>query len=187
MLMSPFSVHTTITQCPVTKTFTNEKTTSVEVFQSESTVYETVTSTICTKCYGPSPAPVAVIAAGPSPPTVTEAGVAAIPEVPGSPASFAVVTMTIVPVSDSPAPVPADSDVPAPQPAPPSESPVDSPLFPGKASPPYGSTGTSFASSPAFTAGPTGPTIDAFKGAASRTGAGVLGCLVIGLMAALML
>lgn len=181
--MSAFSVHTTVTQCPVTKTFSTEKTTSVEVFQSESTVYETVTSTICTKCYGPSPVPVAVIASGPSPPSVTEAGVAAIPDVPGSPNSFAVVTMTIVPVSDSPAPVPADSGVPAPQPAPPSESP----LFPGKGSPPYGSTGTIFASSPAFTAGPTGPTIDAFKGSASRTGAGLLGCLVVSLMAAMML
>lgn len=184
--MPAFSVYTTITSCPVTKTFASEKTTSVEVFQSESTIYETVTSTICTQCYGPSPVPVAVIAPGPSPPSVTEAGVA-VPDVPSSPASFAVVTMTIVPVSDSPAPVPEDSEVPAAQPAPPSESPVDSPLFPGKGSPPYGSTGTVFASSPAFTAGPTGPTIDAFTGSASRTGAGVLGCLVMGLMAALML
>lgn len=184
--MTAFSVHTTVTKCPVTKTITTEKTTSVEVFQSDSTVFETVTSTICTKCYGPSPAPVASVPAGPSPLSNTQAGVGATPGAPGSPTSFAVVTMTIVPVSNSPAPIPEDTTVPAPEPAPPSESPVDSPLFPVKGSPSYGSTGTSFASNPVSTAGPTGPTIDAFTGSASRTGAGVLG-LVIALMAALML
>lgn len=194
LLISAFSVHTTVTKCPVTKTVTTEKTTSVEVFQSDSTIFETVTSTICTKCYGPSPAPVANIPAGPSPSSNTEAGVGALPGapgapgVPGSPSSFAIVTMTIVPVSNAPGAVPSDTNVPAPPPAAPSEGSVDNGVPPVvKGTPPNDVAGVSVVPSPASTTGPVGPTYDVFTGSASRTGAGVLGFLVLALMAALML
>lgn len=186
LLTSAFSVHTTVTKCPVTKTVTTEKTTSVEVYQSDSTVYETVTSTICTKCYGPSPAPVASVPAGPSPSGNTEAGVGVISGGPGSPTSFAVVTMTIVPLSNSPSVAPLDTSLPSPQPAPPSETPVDSGYSPVVKGNSKGSPEVSAPPNPVSSTGPTGPTIEAFTGSASRTGAGVLGCLVIALMVALM-
>ena len=49
-------VYTTLTTCPVTKTYTIGKSTSLEYTQTASTIYETVTSTICTKCHRPTTA-----------------------------------------------------------------------------------------------------------------------------------
>ena len=52
------SVRTSYTTCPVTKTATYGTKETVHVSQTVSTIYETVTSTICTKCVAPpTPAP----------------------------------------------------------------------------------------------------------------------------------
>lgn len=47
------SIYTTVTTCPVTKTHTIGTSSSLEVTDTVSTIYRTVTSTICTKCIPP--------------------------------------------------------------------------------------------------------------------------------------
>ncbi|MCJ1468613.1 Glycoside hydrolase 18 protein [Pseudocyphellaria aurata] len=60
-------VRTTFTTCPVTRTVTSGTKETVQVSQIVSTIYETETSTICTKCVAPpTPAP-----SSPAPPVTT--------------------------------------------------------------------------------------------------------------------
>ena len=182
-----FSVYTTTTKCPYTTTISTGQTPSVGVYQSDSTIYETVTSTICTKCYGPAPAPATDVPSGPLL-SNTQAGVGVHPGTPESPTSYAIVTMTIVPLSESPAaPPPADTYVSPPQPAAPSQGSTGAAPYPVvNGTSPIGATGTSGSPSSASTAGVPGATLDSFTGAASKMGAGVLGG-VLAMMVALML
>jgi hypothetical protein len=194
-------VYTTTTICPLTNTITTGKSTSLEVTETVSTIFETVTSTICTKCYGPpSVVPVPGVPqlpvaratstavaspAGsnpgePSPLGNTQAGVGIVPGAPGSPTSYAIVTMTVVP-----APVGYSTDTYVPSP---SQSPIDSAPYPvGNGTSPNSPTGTSASPSEASTGSVGGPTLDAFTGAASKMGAGGMGGLVLAVMATLML
>ena len=174
-------MYTTTAKYPYTQTIVNGKTTSIEVTQSESIVYETVTS------YGSSPTPVVEIPAGPSPFSNTQAGEGVVPGAPGSPTSYSVFTMTIVPLSSTPAVPPVDTYVPPPQPAP-SHGPVGGAPYPVvNGTSPHGATGTSASPSSAPTEGVPGSTLESFKGAASQMGSSVLGGLVLVVMAALML
>lgn len=183
------SVYTTTVKSPYTQTVVNGKTTSIEVIQSESVVYETVTS------YGSSPTPVVEIPAGPSTFSNTQAGVGVVPGAPGSPTSYSIFTLTIVPLSSTPAVPPVDTYVPPPQP-PSSHGPVGGAPYPvvngtsphgATGTSPHGATGTSASPSSASTEGAPRSTLESFKGAASKMGSGVLGGLVLAVMAALML
>lgn len=125
------SVQTTLSTCPVTNTVTIGKSTSLEYTHTLSTVYETITSTVCTHCVPPpavTPGPGA-----PQPPVavVTQKSVShlSLPESPentpganppanngpGNSGSYSLITKTIVPVASQPAgpnsPPPVNTEV----------------------------------------------------------------------------
>lgn len=49
-----FSVYSTVTTCPVTRTYTVGNSESIEIGLTTSTIYQTITSTICTHCIPPA-------------------------------------------------------------------------------------------------------------------------------------
>lgn len=49
-----FSVYSTVTTCPITKTYTVGNSKSIEIGLTTSTIYQTITSTICTHCIPPA-------------------------------------------------------------------------------------------------------------------------------------
>lgn len=49
-----FSIYTTVTTCPVTTTHTIGNSKSIEIGLTTSTIYQTITSTICTHCIPPA-------------------------------------------------------------------------------------------------------------------------------------
>ena len=71
------SVHTSYTTSPVTKTVTYGTKETVQISQTVSTIYETLTSTICTKCTA-SPAPTSVKPSATSLPATTTDVVATV-------------------------------------------------------------------------------------------------------------
>ncbi len=214
--MRSSSVYATTTTCPITKTITIGTTTSLEVTQTVSTVYKTITSTICTNCNGPSshvPAPgvshsPAVAGTTPvvTPPAETNhvapasvgntlAGAGVISSAPGSPTSHGIVTMTIVPVPKGEAMPPADESVPSLKSVGPAHTPVSNAPFPmvngtypnlATGTSPIHATGAAPTASVASTGAVGGPTPDVFTGAASKLRAGALGGFVLVVMAALM-
>lgn len=104
------SVYTTLTTCPVINTVTSGSTQIIQTSQTASTVFSTVTSTICTKCVAPpntQPAPSAPVPVPSSLPN----GPAPVPSVPvsqpGGPAPA-----PSVPVSPPSGPAPAPSVLP---------------------------------------------------------------------------
>lgn len=125
----------------------------------------------------------------------TVAGAGVTPSAPGSPTSYGIVTVTIVPVPEEEAMPPADEYVPSVEPATPAHTPFTHAPFPmvngtypnlATGTSPIHATGAAPTASVASTGSVGGPTLDAFTGAASKAGAGALGGWILVVMAALM-